>query len=638
MSTTPNLLFQPGRIGSLEIKNRIVLPPMLMGYGSEDGYVTERAKDYYAARAKGGVGLVIVEASMPLPGGKMFQYYLDSSDDKYLPGLTELATAIKENGARAAIQLGDGGREVRRDLTGRAPMAPSPIAARKREVPLEMTMADIRQAVHGFAEATLRAKRAGFEGVEMHAAHVYLLSQFLSGFTNHRKDAYGGSVENKFRIMVDIINAARELVGSDFPIWLRINGVEFDTPDGVTLEESRAFARLAEEAGYDAVSISAGSPHYEATMHTLYSPPKFLVPLASAVKADVSIPVLVAGRLNATQGEEILAGGEADFICIGRGLMADAEIANKLAEGRPEDIRPCPCLLDCVNRGVLRDTPIICMANPELGREREYELQPAEVRRRVVVVGGGVGGLETALVAARRGHDVTLLERDEHVGGQMRIASHAPCKGDLQKLLDYYEVQLQKAGARVLTNHRTDTESILALEPDVVVLATGAAGVAPAAADSSVGLVDDQIQRPAVAGRSVVIVGGDTRSCELADRLSTDGGSDIVVTTPGRKVAPELTGIVRGTLLQRLKEQKVTQIPSSRLGAISRDAVEITVGTQTETVSADLVVFNAAASVAPDLLHPLRQAVERVFLVGDVVEKQEHIDAIDDGARVGRMI
>lgn len=639
MITPSGAIFQPGAIGSLAIKNRIVLPPMLMGYGSEDGYVTERAKDYYAARARGGVGLVIVEASMPLPGGKMFQYYIDSSDDRYLPGLTELATAIKVNGARAAIQLGDGGREVRRDLTGRAPMGPSPIAARKRETPIEMTLFDIRNAVRLFAEATLRAKRAGFEGVEMHAAHVYLLSQFLSGFTNHRNDEYGGSVENRFRIMVDIINAARELVGDSFPIWFRINGIEYDTPSGVTLDDARAFARLGEEAGYDAVSISAGSPHYEATMHTLYTPPKFLVPLAAAIKRDVRFPVMVTGRLTAALGQEILEAGEADFICIGRGLMADPDLPNKVEAGKSEDVRPCPCLLDCVNRGVLRDTPIVCMSNAALGREREYELHPATQSEQVVVIGGGVAGLETALVAAQRGHDVTLLEATSDIGGQMRTASYAPCKGDLRNLLEFYSRQLEKAGAKVLTATVATTESILAMQPEVVVIATGADVCVQPSVTQSVGVVDAMLQQPTPSGRTVAIIGGDTRSCELADLLTEGVQNEVTVASTLPKIAPELTGIVRGTLLQRLRDKGVKQLMRVQIGAITRDSIEFTgdaLGAREQP--ADLVVLNSKASVAPELLDALRRSVPRVFVVGDALEKREHIDAIADGARVGRLI
>lgn len=637
MSAARERLFEPGRIGTMDIVNRIVLPPMLMGYGSEDGYVTERAIDYYAARSRGGAGLVIVEASMPLPGGKMFRTYFDISDDRYLPGLTDLATAIKDNGARAAIQLGDGGREIRRDLTCRAPMAPSPIAARKREVPIEMTLPDIRDAVRGFAEAARRAQRAGFEGVEIHAAHVYLLSQFLSGFTNYRTDEYGGSLENRFRILVDILNETKRLTGDAFPVWLRINGVEFDTPKGVTLEESRGFAKLAEEAGYDAISISAGSPHYEATMHTLYTSPKFLVPLAAAIKEDVSFPVMVAGRLTAEQGAETLDAGEADFIAIGRGLMADPELPNKVREGRTEDVRPCPCLLDCVNRGVLRDTPIICMSNAALGREREYEIVPSAKPGNVVVVGAGPAGLEAALVSAQRGHRVTLAERADELGGQLLLSSQAPCKGDLRRLIDFYAVQLKKLDVEVVTGRAATVESILERSPAAVVLATGVQR-SHSAVSCTVGKVDELLTGETPDGRSVVIIGADTRSCELADLLTEGHDNTVTLVTPERKVAPILTGIVRGTLLQRLKGKGVEQRTHTRLGAITRDTVELMRTGERATVPAELLVLSELATVDAELLGGLREAVPRTFVVGDALVKGEHIDAIAEGARIGRLI
>lgn len=645
MSEPFPLLFSPGWIGSLQVPNRLVLPPMLMGYGSEDGFVTRRTIDYYQARAAGGTGLVIVEASMPAPAGKMFPYYLDSSDDRYLPGLTELAAAIKRHGARAAIQLGDGGRETRVDLTGRPPMGPSPVAARKRDQPREMSHEDIGRAVTHFATAAHRAQRAGFDGVEIHGAHVYLLSQFLSGSTNFRTDEYGGSTENRFRIIAEIVVAAKQLCGDDFPIWLRFNAAEFDTPAGLTIEESTRIAVLAERAGYDAISITAGSPHYEATIHSMYTPAGLFIPLAKAIRTAVGLPVIVTGRLTVELGEQILARGEADFIAIGRGLMVDPEIADKARSGRLLDIVPCDCDLNCVNRGVLRDAPITCTMNPALGREREFAVVASAAPGNVVVVGGGPAGMEVARVAALRGHRVTLLEKTDQLGGQLHVSASAPFKDTIRDVITYYTRQLKTLGVDVALGQDATADIIASWHPEVVVLATGAGrGPAPGFGEMPVGAVsavpvDDLLLAADRAATTVAIWGGDNRSTELADLLS-ERGHQVVLASSQRKIAPMMLGIIRGVLLVRLAEKNVRQVTGGSLGAFTADTVEVVapVDGEHQQVAAQTVAFNTEVSADLALVGRLRQFVPRTYLAGSCVVRGEHQDAIADGARIGRLV
>lgn len=632
-------LFQPGTIGTLAVKNRIVMPPMLVGYGSEDGYVTERAKDYYEARAKGGVGLIIVEASMPQPAGKMFLTYLDCSDDKYGQGLAELAEVIKRHGARAAIQLGDGGREVRFDLTGRHPMGPSPVAARKREVPREMTTADIRTTVNNFAKGALRVKTAGFEGVEIHAAHVYLLSQFLSPSTNFRHDEYGGSTENRFRIMREILDESRELVGADYPIWFRMNAVEYDIEGGLKIDESKVIAQLAEQAGYDAVSISVGSPHYDSTMPSSYFPRGLFVPLAEQIKSVIDKPVIVTGRLTPAMGEEILIRRQADFIAFGRALMVDPELPLKVMEGREDEIAPCIATLNCVNRGVLRDAPITCTVNASLGREREFEIHPTANPKSVSVIGGGPAGLEAARVAALRGHRVILFEQEPELGGQLVLASRPPHKETLLELIDYFTRQLSRHGVEVRLGHEATASEVLAGPLDAVIVATGGSvSRHRRSSGRSVITTDDVLRKDVDVGQSVVIIGGDTRSCEVADLLS-ETGRTVTLVSGESKIAPELVGLIRGVLLKRLVDKQVSMLTRTKLGAITPTGLEaITSDGLLREIEAETVVFSQQVSLDLDLVAELRKTTPQIYCIGDCLELREHQDAIAEGSRISRLV
>lgn len=341
-------LFEQGRIGSLELKNRLVMPPMATNFASKDGTVTDRQIAYYEERAKGGVGLVIVEVScVDSPVGKGMARQICIDDDKFIPGLRGLAKAIKRHGAAAAIQLHHAGRQTSSKITGHQPVAPSPIPGSDGVQPKPLTLKAIEELIARFTEAAERAKKAGFDGVELHGAHGYLISQFLSPLSNHRQDAYGGSVQNRARFLLDIIKAARSKVGKDYPLWCRLSAMEISA-DGITPEETQIVAKLAEKAGVDAIHVSAHQVG-PARRPPMAQPPCNFVPWAQAIKEVVSVPIIAVSRIPPELAEDVIRDGKADFVSIGRQLLVDPYLPQKVQWGKIEDIRPCIYCLTCLD-------------------------------------------------------------------------------------------------------------------------------------------------------------------------------------------------------------------------------------------------------------------------------------------------
>lgn len=635
-------LFEAASIGKLSIKNRLVMPPMLMGYGSADGYVTQRMLDYFEERAKGGVGMVIVEAVGIRFEGKVYPYFINCYDDTHLPGLTTLADVIKRHGARAAIQIADGGRNTRPDMTGEQPIAPSPIATFKRDQPRVLTTEEVRGFVRRFAASISLAKKAGFDGVEIHAAHVYLLNQFLSAASNIRTDAYGGSLEKRARILVEIVEEARKLVGDEFPIWVRINAEETGEENGITVDQAAQIAMIAERAGYDAISVSSGGSHYESTIASMYFDPGYLVPAAHRIRQAVTIPVIAVGRIDARLAEQVIAEGKADFVAIGRGLMVDPELPRKAQQGRYSDIAPCLSCLNCVHRGVLRDTPITCSVNPALGRESELRLTPAAVVRHVAVVGGGPAGLEAARVAASRGHRVTLIHDGDKLGGQFRLAGAAPRKESFLAWLDYMTLQLARHEVCVRLGTEASANLIAELEPDVLLVASGPLGApcrgAVSAPAGRIIRLQDALAGRAEIGATVAIFGEDAMAAETADLLS-EQGKTVTLVSPGRKIAPAMLNLIRSMLLARLSDKKVLQLTNMQLGAISGAEVEIVaVDGQRRTIGADTVILGNEYRADTGFLSSVRDKVPALYLIGGCRLIGDQQDAIADGYKVARLI
>ncbi|MFZ1988886.1 MAG: FAD-dependent oxidoreductase, partial [Alphaproteobacteria bacterium] len=506
-------IFEPYQAGRLSLKNRIVMPAMGTMYGAEDGCVTQRLKDYYEERAKGGMGLVIVEmACVDAPVGRMGGRQLIINDDRYLPGLRELAQVIRDQETKVMIQLCHAGRMARSSITGVPPVAPSAILAGKQETPKELTVGEIENIVTHFSEAALRAQKAGFDGVEVHAAHGYLLAEFISSAWNKRQDHYGGSLRNRARILTEIIARTKDRVGPSYPVWCRINGKEYGIEGGVTLDEAKEVALMAQEAGVDAIHVSAYGYGSCAGINraAMGHPRGNLVSLAEEIKKVVGVPVIAVGRMDPRTGEESLLRKKADLIAIGRPFIADPRLIKKTVEGKLDEIRPCLGCNVCADDMIAADTSVHCSVNAVVGREKEFELMRAQKTKKVLVVGGGPAGMEAAAVACLRGHQVVLYEKQLRLGGQLNLAVKPPHKDEIQSFTNYLITRVKKLGIEVQLGKEVDADTIGTVKPDSIILATGSTPFKPEIPGidrDHVILAEDVLSGKGV-GKRVLIIGG----------------------------------------------------------------------------------------------------------------------------------
>jgi len=630
-------LFEPGRIGNMELKNRLVMPPMGTNYALKDGSVTQRQIDYYEERAKGGVGLVVVELScVDSPVGKGAARQIVIDDDRFIPDLSKLAEAIRRHGAKAAIQIHHAGRQTWARLTGNQPVAPSPIPVSGGEQPRELTLAEIETLVNRFAEAAERANRAGFDGVEIHGAHDYLISEFLSPLSNRRRDAYGGTVENRARFLLEIIESIRKRVGRDYPVWCRLSAMEIGVEGGITLEETQVVAQLAEKAGVDAIHVSAHQVT-PARRPPMVQPPCIFVPLAEGIKKVVSVPVIAVGRITPELGEGVLRDGKADFISIGRALLADPHLPQKVAIGRMEDITPCICCLTCLDSLSWRREGVCCVVNPTLGRELEYELKPAESPKKVVVVGGGPGGMEAARVAALRGHEVVLFDDGDELGGQLLLAVKPPFKDTIDTFRRYLVGQVTKLGVELRLRQRFTVEMLSGLKPDVVVLAAGVKPFIPQipGAHGDKVLQANEVLTGAETGERVVVIGGELVGCETALYL-VEQGKKVTIMRRGPKLATKVHQFIREPLLGRLQFKGVSMLTGVEYEEITEAGVVIRTGEgERKVIEVDTVVLAAGAVPNTELLAALQGKAARVFSVGDCAEPRGIREAVEEGYRAG---
>lgn len=648
-------LFEPIRIGTMELRNRIVMPPMTVGYGVLDGTVTERHRDYYEARARGGAGLIITEAAAISPDRKYGLVPLGLYDDAQIPSWGELARAVHAHGAKLAAQLMDPGPESIEMLSGIQPVGPSPVRGRSvyRSVPRELSVDEIQAIVDEFAEAVRRARDAGLDAIEVHAAHGYaLIGSFLSPFFNKRIDSYGGSLEGRMKLLLEVLDAIRARVGRDFPIIVRISGDD-RRAGGRTLQETEFVARILASAGVDALEVSGGTipDVFWAVVAPSGTPLALNAPFSAAVKQVVDIPVICVGRIN-TPGiaEFVLATGRADLVSMGRALNADPELPNKAAAGDLEDIAPCVgCNTGCIGT-VVAGGQASCVVNPAAGKERAMTIVPAATPRRVLVAGGGPAGLEAARVASLRGHDVTLCEKAEKLGGQVNLASVPPWKQEISQVIKYLSLQAQKAGVKVELGQRVTPELVAERNPDVVIVATGARPLIP---QTITGVDRENVVtawqllsgHPAAVATNVVIVGGGLVGCETADFMAEP--DDNLAAAPTRvtilemqdKIAPDSVHEVRHLLMQRLHAKGVEMLTGAEVKEILDDGVVFVRDGREERIhGAQYVVLAVGAQPVDELSDKLKGEVDEVHVVGDAREPRRVLEATSAATEIARQI
>lgn len=576
-----SLLLTPVTVNKTFFKNRVILPSMVTHYAAPNGEVTDRLVHYHEARARGGVGLNILEATSVDDGGRSYLPGLSIAADGFVKGLRRLTDAIHAAGGMAGIQLHHAGRLAKPEASGRPVPLVSYVPGRTEAAgSVVLDAADIARLVRAFADAAGRAVAAGFDVIEIHGAHGYLLAQFMSPLFNRRQDEYGGSFAGRMRFPVEVIRAVRNVVGPDYPLFFRCSVEEF-VPGGIDSALARDIALTVAAHGIDLFNVSVGlAETNEFTGPPPRLPDAWNAERAGAVKAALAGPfprvrVAVAGRIvDRASADAVLSSGRADMVVMGRALIADPDLPAKLARGGDKDVLPCiGCNEGCVGR--LRERKAVeCAVNPRAGREALYlDEIPAPAVRRVLVAGGGPAGLEAALTAARRGHAVTLLEQTDRLGGLLNTAALPPHKAILNRLTAWYERQLRQAGVDIRLCHEATAAELAALHPDALFVATGSDPVEPRWLAGTAHLTAAAALRGAgipAAGASVLVLGGGLVGCETAEFLALAGHA-VTILELRAELAPDMQARARKLLLRSLRELGVAILTETEVLAVADD-------------------------------------------------------------------
>ena len=644
-------LFSNIAIRGLELKNRIIMAPMGTGF-FEKGLVTSQAKEFYLARAKGGAGLIIVGAvyitwpeTADLSSIGLFAHM---KDDSAIAGWQELIRELHQYGTKVGIQIFHPGRQITLSSWGEQPVGPSPLASTvTNTIPRELTLDEIEGLVQLFSDSAKRAEESGFDLIEIHGAHGYLISSFVSPYSNKRQDNYGGTLENRARLALQIIKRIKEKVSPDIPVGIRFNGQD-NIDGGFTLIEAKLLASFLEKSGIDFLDISAGIYGSYPSLVPMGEPQGCFIPLAEEIKKVVQLPIIGVGCIKEPEfANHLIQEGRVDLVALGRTLIVDPDWPKKAASGKSDDIRMCiSCNQGCLDRieeSLLSSRPvsITCLLNPVVGKESKMIPVTTKKPKDILVIGGGPAGLTASRVAAQRGHRITLVEEKQDLGGQFRLAAMPPTKQDIKEAIAFMEREAKQAGV-IIKAGQPYTENLLKnLKPKIVIVATGARPLIPSIPgieNEIIVTAHDILSGKAQAGKQVLIIGGGQVGLETADYLSLQGRIVQVVEMMDR-FATGMGSVSWMNLRRRLVRQGVKLTKSCMFKEFSGGKVMVVRQGRQETIEGiDTIVLAVGAVPNNVFINEIKTYVREVYIIGDAAQPRNALAAIHEGAQLASSI